>query len=329
MKIKKSHIKFIKQSTLNEVVRMDRSARFSPIDVGQCNINIPPVFKEVFLSNIPETAQLDMLSKLMQVERAVVERAFTREVLADINTYINKTLDLFGMPTVYCVLIQKGLDVFEAVMTTLLGYDKGYTPETAQPGSSTADELDIVIVYPSILERINEMIYREGYASDETLRRLELTTKKSFNDKIQNIYLIYVLPNMLRNLTTSGFDVEALGDDIDNFKEKITKARRHSIKKIPFNDYRDVLDTFDLGRFSQNKVKKEIAKAETTGKYKSDKKKLSEKIKEKMISELLILGSFACDYVLDHLTAKRHVRLPAEIREELEDFRDYIITELG
>ena len=76
----KKHLKEVKVFLLNELV--SKTITFSDIDVGVCNIEIPPVFREVFLDFYePDIAK--MCKRIVKLKDGVIiEDKKVKQILA-------------------------------------------------------------------------------------------------------------------------------------------------------------------------------------------------------------------------------------------------------
>ena len=133
---KKSEIrKLVRSMLINEIQAMKRTASFEEVRHEACKITMPPIFKTVFLDVAPglDTSP-DEVRRIMNKELnfgqgiiggskaqrenriALFETLFSDDNIKEIQTIMNDYLSVSGVPSVYCVILQKAIDAFEALI---------------------------------------------------------------------------------------------------------------------------------------------------------------------------------------------------------------------
>ena len=137
MKINKKLVsKMIRESIRHNVYNLSEVVAYSPgmkdlqkVDYPECKIEIPPIFKKAFLENKgadANTVRAIMGKEFGQLSQtqtgssekviAVIESVFSDANINNITSIVSKIASVGGVPAVYCVVLQKAIDAFAALV---------------------------------------------------------------------------------------------------------------------------------------------------------------------------------------------------------------------
>jgi len=262
-----------KKRLLKELIDMPSSIEFKRIQVQDCKIEIPPTFRDIFLalSGYSREETRSLLRKRFSeikgwdIPITTIRGVFSDEVIKSISGYVSDYLTMIGLPSAFCVILQKAVDLFNYDAKKILDIKEDY-----QEGDSS-EEIDLEVL-ELIKNAINADSIKGPLARNTELLRAPFYGSASIDGQIEIIYpLLYVYPNLIRQYAESSaagsgmLDASLAQSDYENFKTNIyfrVKSIIINQNIDPVETYRNMFAAAGIGTFVRNDTIKKLRSEE-------------------------------------------------------------------